>query len=175
MIMQQKFHKGDWVRVNKDLGSCMKHFQSDCEAIVIGSYADQYGGEDYHSLTLFIKDGGQVSWYSADQITLIEPNRLDMLEQWETEKAAEIKEESDLDWIFAHGQEVIHEGYGASIAALAACFGLTNLWGSHGEGVTWLSNAMGTMNIAAPYLISGDKDGWLENCQRLANEARSKE
>jgi hypothetical protein len=173
--MQQKFHKGDWVKVVKDLGPGMSHFESNCEAIVIGSYADQYGGEDYHSLTLFIKGRGHESWYIESQLTLIEAARIDLLEQWEKEKAAEIEEKSNLDWIFSHGEEVIKEGYGASIVTLAACFGLTNLWGSHGEGIAWMSNAIGAMNIALPYLIKGDKDGWLENCYRLADEARRKE
>jgi hypothetical protein len=173
----QKFHKGDWVRVVKDLGSSMSHFESDCEAIIIGSYADQYPQYDsgnVNQFSLFIKGRGEVSWYHVSQLTLIEAERIDLLEQWKAEKATEIKEKSDLDWIFSHGQEVIDNPHGSSIAALAACFGLINMWGSRGEGFVWQQNAMGTMAIATPYLEKGDKAGWLENCQRLADEARKK-
>lgn len=166
----QKFHKGDWVRVVKDLGSSMSHFESDCEAIVIGSYADQYSCFDTnntHDFTIFIKGSGQVSWYDESQLILIEPNRLDMLQQWEAEKAAEVKEKSDLDWIFSHGQDVIDNPHGASIKSLASCFGLDNLWGSRGEGVIYYSNAMETMQLAIPFLKVNDKIGWLSFCDEF--------
>jgi hypothetical protein len=163
----QKFHKGDWVQVAKDLGSSMNHFESDCEAIVMGSYSVQYGGADHYSFTIFIKGGGHVSWYDERQLTLIEANRLDLLEQWEIERATKIKETSDLDWIFSHGQDVIDHAHGSSIAALASCFGLTNMWGSHGEGYVWHQNAIGTMALALPYLKAGDKAGWLALCDVL--------
>jgi hypothetical protein len=166
----QKFHKGDWVRVAKDLGSTMSHFESDCEAIVIGSYADQYPGfdsENTHDFTIFIKGRGQVSWYGGNQLILIETGRIDLLEQWESEKAVEVKEKSDLDWIFSHGQEVTENPHGASIQSLASCFGLDNLWGSRGEGATYYSNAIMTMQLAMQFLIMKDKIGWLEFCEEL--------
>lgn len=42
--MTHKFHKGDLVHVAADLGMSMDHFAKDIDAIVIGSYRDQYGG-----------------------------------------------------------------------------------------------------------------------------------
>ena len=45
-MKKQKFSTGDHVKVAKDLGSTMRHFQNDCEAIIIGSYADRFGGDD---------------------------------------------------------------------------------------------------------------------------------
>src|SRR3990172_1644682 len=117
----QKFHKGDWVRVVKDLGSSMSHFESDCEAIVIGSYADQYPQYDRlntHDYTIFLKGSGQVSWYRENQLILIEAGRVDLLQQWEDARVTEIKEKSDLDWIFSHGQDVIKNPHGASIKSL---------------------------------------------------------
>lgn len=44
MRKDQKFHKGDHVRVAKDLGPRMSHFKNDCDAIVISSYDDKLGG-----------------------------------------------------------------------------------------------------------------------------------
>lgn len=163
----QKFNKGDHVKVIKDLGSGMGHFQSDCEAIVIGSCADQYGGNDTNSYTLHIKDFGQVSWYYEHQAELIEANRVDLLELWEAEAKKESEIKSDLDWIFANGEEVLKNAHGASISALARCFGLTDLWGGRGEGFIYYSNAMATLLMAKPYLEAGDKNGWLQRCAEM--------
>lgn len=163
----QKYQRGDWVSVAKDLGLLMSHFQADCEAIVIGSYADQYGGSNTDSYTIHIKGGGKCSWYKEDQLTLIESGRLDKLQLWEDEVEAERKQKSDLDWIFSHGQEVLENPHGASIQALANCFGLTNLWGSQGEGYVYYENARRTLMMASPYLQLGDKNGWLAHCEKL--------
>ena len=163
----QKFQKGDWVRVAKDLGPHMRHFTGDCEAIVIGSYADQYGGNSRDIFTLHLKGRGKSAWYFDSQLTLIESGRLDKLQAWEEEVEAERKQKSDLDWIFANGNAVIKRPHGASIQALANCFGLTNLWGRNGEGITYYSNAIATLDMAAPYLNAGDKAGWLARCELL--------
>ena len=163
----QKFQKGDWVRVAKDLGPSMKHFTADCEAIVIGSYADQYGGNNHESYTLMLKGCGEVSWYYGGQLTLIESGRLDKLGQWKEEDEAECRQKSDIDWIFSNGEEVLKNPHGASIQALANYFGLTDLWGSHGEGFVYYGNAIGTMELAKPYLKTGDKAGWIARCAAL--------
>jgi len=168
----QKFNRGDWVRVAKDLGPYMSHFTADCEAIVIGSYADQYGGSNHNSYTLHLKGAGQCSWYYGEQLTLIEPGRIDKLQAWEEEQEAERKQKSDLEWIFAHGAEVLAKPHGASIAALAKCFGLTNLWGRNGEGITYYSNAMGTLAAAEPFLATGDKEGWLKRAKEMMDNVR---
>lgn len=157
----QKFQKGDLVKVAKDLGASRRYFTTDCEAIVIGSYADQYGGSDTKSYTLHLEDEGECSWYKEQQLTLIESGRIDKLKQWQDGQEVERKQKSDLDWIFSHGHEVLDKPHGASIQALADCFGLTNLWGSHGEGVVYYENARRTLALAATYLKMGDKDGWM--------------
>ena len=78
--MSQQFFLGDRVRIAKKLGASMAHFESDREAIVMYSYAEQYGGRDVDQFSLYIlPDRGEVSWYYANQLTLIEPDRLDML------------------------------------------------------------------------------------------------
>ena len=163
----QKFQNGDWVRVAKDLGEHMSNFTADCEAIVIGSYADKFGGNDTESYTLHFKGRGECAWYYESQLTLIERGRLDKLKQWQDEQEAERKQKSDLDWIFSHGAEVIDKPHGASIQALANCFGLTNLWGSRGEGFVYYENAMVTLALSEKFLQAGDKDGWLAHCEKL--------
>lgn len=162
--MTQKFHKGDLVHVAKDLGSSMRHFTADIDAIVIGSYRDQYGGTERNEkdYTLHLANHGQVSWYHEHQLELIEANRLDLLEQWEKEKAEEIALKSGTDWIFEHGPEVLENPHGASIEALGKDLGIDNLWGSRGEGYTYVINAAKVMAVAAPFLESKDKEGWLK-------------
>ena len=163
----QKFHKGDLVRIAKDLGPSMGHFESDCEAIVVGSYAEQYGGSNTNSYSVFLKGKGHSSWYYEDQLSLIESAMLNKLKEWQDEVDTDRKQKSDLDWVFSHGNDVLHSRYGASIQALANCFGLTNLWGKNGEGFVYYGNALRTLALAEPFLKSGDKDGWLSFCAEL--------
>lgn len=89
----QKFERGDWVHVAADLGSMMRHFENDCDAVVLGSYQDQYGGgntKDY-SLLIFPKSpkhppfvdrskevmklGTANSWYEEWQLTKLPKSR----------------------------------------------------------------------------------------------------
>ena len=80
----QTFQRGDWVRVAKDLGPSMRHFPADCEAIVVGSCKDRYGGGKRESqiYTLYLKEQGQCSWYEENQLTLIEPGHHAKLCEW---------------------------------------------------------------------------------------------
>ena len=69
----QKFKIGDRVRIAKNLGKSMAHFRGrGCNATVVGSYAQQFGGNDVKAYTLKIDDAGESSWYYEHQLTLIE-------------------------------------------------------------------------------------------------------
>ena len=102
---------------------------------------------------------------------MIERCRGDLLNKWENDIEADRKQRSDLDWIFSHGREVIEQRYGASVQSLANCFGLTDLWGSHGEGYTYYITSLQTIEWASPFLLSGDKDGWLAVCKNAGHGA----
>lgn len=163
----QKYQKGAHVQVAKDLGQSMSHFASDCEAIVMYTYSEKFGGENIDSYCIHIKGNGQTSWYYECQLALIEEDRLDLLEQWEAEEKRESNMKSDLDWIFSNGKDVLASAHGATVEALAKCFGLTDLWGRNGEGMTYYSNAMTTLKLARPFLESGNKCEWLEFCKTI--------
>lgn len=77
MKQKQKFFRGHRVKVAKDLGPHMTHFDNDCEAIVIGSYSDQFGGNntDSFSLLLLTERPYTCSWYEKNQLTLINSDR----------------------------------------------------------------------------------------------------
>lgn len=151
----------------KNLGEGMSHFTNDCEAIVMYTYSERYCGGDDKSYCIHIKGKGKTSWYDESQLELIETNKADLLEQWESEAKQEYDLKSDLDWIFKHGKDVLEGPVGATVAALAKCFGLTNLWGSKGEGATYWLNAMTTIEMAKPFLEAGDKEGWLNHCKTI--------
>ena len=174
----QKFKKGDYIKIDSNYSSgfmCEKgeikpipSGYAGKEGIIIASYSDQFGkpgnGGDY---TIHIKGQGEVSWFPEIALTLIESERIDKLEEWENTAEAERKEKSDIDWIFSHGKEVIEKPHVASIATLAECFGLTELWGNRGEGFVYYQNAMMTLALASPFLDGGDKSGWLARCEEL--------
>ena len=159
--MSQKFHKDDHVQVG-DMPPYMSHFTGNCEAIVIGSYADQYGGgnRERATYTLNLKEGGHVSWYEEDQLTLIRAQATELAAQWEKEAAELKKQHTDLDWIFANGKAIVKSAPGHTVGALAELLGV-NLWGSRGEGITYYCNSLAVMEIAHPFLLAGDKDGFL--------------
>lgn len=167
--MTQKFQVGDLVHIKKELPKCMSHFTSDKDAIVTGySHNSCQTGNDWeHSYSLHIKGLCEVSWYHNSNLDLMERNRLDLLKQWEEDQREETNLKSDLDWIFKNGEDVIKSPHGASIQTLAACFGLINLWGSHGEGFVYIQNSMVTLLLSTPYLKTGNKAGWIEMCEKI--------
>ncbi len=74
-MRKQKYHNGDLVRVADDLGPTMKHFRSGCDAIVVGSYKDEYGRASWDDsrepiYTLWMQGRGTSAWYYEHQLTL---------------------------------------------------------------------------------------------------------
>lgn len=95
--MTQKYFKGDLVQVG-EMPSYMDHFDGNCKAIVLYTYAEAYGGgaREEKQYCLHILRRGEVSWYEEGQLTLIEPDRFDLLPKrsvhrkvWEAKKARE--------------------------------------------------------------------------------------
>ena len=156
----QKFSMGDLVQIDKDLGACSSHFTADCPAIVIGSYADQFGGDDTKSYTIYTENAGQASWYEEHQLTLIKRDQTALLRQWKEAAKQKKEQESDMDWIFEQGPLVLKGASEATLQTLATSMGYGNLWGSRGEGVTYYSNAMFILRVAKPFLEKHDKAGW---------------
>lgn len=171
-MTKQKFIKGDLVRVAKDLGQTMSHFVADCDAIVMGSYADQFGGNDTSSYTLHLKGKGRSSWYKEHQLTLIKQNQLGLLSEWEEEEKEEAEKKSDIDWIFNNGEKVAHNAHISSLKTMASYIGIDNIWGSRGDGIDLFNNSLIVMSIAIPYLMSGDKEGFLEAAGKIKQRGK---
>ena len=81
--MTQKFFKGDLVQIG-NMPAHRHHFDGNCKAIVIATYTEQHGktenSDKKYTLFILTKSGGNdVSWYYEDELTLILPDRFDLL------------------------------------------------------------------------------------------------
>jgi len=99
-MKEQKFFRGDLVQIADDLGKAMSHFEKGCKAIVIGTYAElSYDDNKVDDYQLYIlPHQGTSAWYHTHQLTLIEPNRYDLLPKnnrtrlnWEAQQARDAK------------------------------------------------------------------------------------
>ena len=95
----QKFNRGDLVHVAKDQGPGRAHFESDVDAVVLGTYLelhdDGLGDEELPDdqdflYVLFLKNYGSVAWYPESTLTLLETNRIDLARQWRRKGAARL-------------------------------------------------------------------------------------
>lgn len=99
-MKKQKFFRGDLVQIADDLGASMRHFDKGCQAIVMGTYAELCSDDndvDNYQLYILPKQGA-CSWYHAHQLTLIAPNRYDLLPKnnrtrlnWEAQQERDAK------------------------------------------------------------------------------------
>ena len=160
--MAQKYHRGDVVFVgtmSDEEG--MGHFPGDQEAIVMGSYADQYGGgpscEDHYTL-LFTGSGGESSWYYDHHLTFIRHGGESEIEAVHAKRAGQDAHDANLDWIVSNWNSIRERPPMASLFALAALSGYSpdDLWGKHGEGIDLWSNTTQIHRAFDPVLLGGD-------------------
>ena len=99
-MKKQKFFRGDLVQIADDLGASMRYFDKGCQAIVLGTYSelcnDNNNVDDYQLFIL--PNQGACSWYRTHQLTLIAPNRYDLLPKnnrtrlnWEAQQERDAK------------------------------------------------------------------------------------
>jgi hypothetical protein len=159
--MQQKFKRGDLVHITADMPSYMSHFKSDLDAIVLGSYADQFGGSCIDEYTLLlIKDGkwyNESSWYEENQLTFIRHEGEEYIQKLQAEKDGLDKIHSDLDWIIDNWHTFKEEIPSASAQKLMALIGITNPFGNHGEYIDYYNHWLFTLEIITPIMETGDK------------------
>jgi len=129
--MIQQFRRGDRVRVEHELHPG--------EAIVIGSYNDQYasGSRECYTL-LFCSDGNQVSWFEPQQMTFLSHAGEAAIEELDEQRRKAVAQQSQLEWIIAHWPDIT----GASFEALAKACNLPSCWGAEGEGISFYANAL---------------------------------
>ena len=160
----QKFHKGDLVRVAEDLGPSMAHFSGKGElAHVVGSYHDQFGGgPEEPEYTLLFKDGNTVSWYYEHQLTFIRYGGEAEMQAVKASRKTRQVQESDLDWILLNWPSLRESSVpSATIIKLASLLGWSedDLWGAHGEGITFFMKGRAVIRAADKIIMEGaDKD-----------------
>jgi hypothetical protein len=73
--MKQKFSRLSFVYICKDMPPEMKYFPSDFYGIIDGTYSQIYGGKDISEYAIYVIKNNKVvdhiSWYTEDQITLL--------------------------------------------------------------------------------------------------------
>lgn len=100
MKKEQKFKRGNLVHIAKDLGSMMSHFDNDKNAIIVGSYADEYGGENTKDYTvMFLETGGSCSWYKEHQLTLIDEGGEHLFEEAKKNRKRISEQNTDINYI----------------------------------------------------------------------------
>jgi hypothetical protein len=148
--MTQNFHRGDLVMV--------KGGHRDGEALVIGSYADQYGPGGYRPhetyTLLFTDDGSEISWFDDEQLTMIRQAEKDAITVVKERREKQIAEQSELPWIVANWDP--KEMSGASLESIFTACGGGSMWGRNGEGIQWYENALKIMALFDDVMKTGD-------------------
>lgn len=93
------------------------------KAIISGTYASQYGGNDHESLSLTFEDGGSSSWWYASKLELIQRDCSHLIDEWKAAAKTLADKHSDLDFIFANLDEVLETKYTASIQSVYSYLG----------------------------------------------------
>jgi len=102
----QTFNRGNLVRIAKDLGQSMSHFENDKEVIIVGSYADQYGGSDRTSYTVMFPDNGNTSsWYNEHQLTLVDIGGEHLITEAKKRREEVSKQNKDLNLIIKNWEK----------------------------------------------------------------------
>ena len=83
--MRQKYMRGTFVHISKDLPETMKYYPRDSDAIVDATYSQKYGGPDIDNYSVYLLDGGKIinhiSWYGVEHLSLLPTQDRDQAEE----------------------------------------------------------------------------------------------
>lgn len=164
----QKFRHGDLVRVADDLGSSMAHFTKSCNAIVMASYYEQFGGSSTKDFdyTIFIEGGGETSWYHEHQLTFIR-HAPELLETWNERKEAFARDRSSMKWIRDNWSIVEKEQTAASILAIFKALGFHSSFEHNGEYFCLYSDWDSALPFVSIAMKSKSEDDMLTGLRRM--------
>lgn len=136
------------------------------EAIVTEHSHDRSG------VGLVHPDGNRTAWWNVAGLVFLDADREDMIQQWTAKREELDAIYKDLDWIFAIPRPTDWKPPTVSVERLWAEISPTDIWGSRGEGFVAYQNMVLTMQIAGPFLRTGDRDGFLQHVKQLKHRAR---
>jgi hypothetical protein len=154
-----EYREGDLVLVKEDRSRILP--SPAMRAIVVETSPHQRA-----SYALYREGLGLSAWHDGCNLTLIRRGAFALLEEWKREAEARRILHSNPEWIFTHGRDVIDKWIGASLQVLADDLGMGDLWGSRGEGFVLAANCQKVIHLATPFLLDGDREGWLIFCQK---------
>lgn len=113
-------------------------------------------GPNGHSYTVLFFSGGTSSWYWERQLTFLRHGGEELIEQINAEYEDRKKAESDMEWIVTNWNAIRENPPGATMNYLMKRVGITEPWGSQGEGLAYYANAQQTYAALDEALRSGD-------------------
>ncbi len=145
------------VRIAKDLGFGMGHFESDQDAIVIYSYRDKYGGSNTKDYSILLCQSGETTaWYSEHQLSFIKHVGDDGIKAVTSDKEKREAQQTSLEWIVKEWPSIHDNIPRSTMEHLMRLVGITNPWGPNGEGIEYGYNACLAFEILNPILMTGD-------------------
>lgn len=140
--MIQKFKRGNKVRVLKgheiltsDRGVVdISPERIGQEAVIIGSYADQFGGNDHKQYSImFLENGSKVSWFNEKDLEFLEEGGENLIEQGQAKRDSIKKENTDLTSIVTNWATKKEQQHSDTILYLFDKIGFTSSFLKHGE------------------------------------------
>lgn len=85
--MKQKFKSGTFVHISGDFPTSRAHFAQDCPALICYTYKQMYGGDDFKTYALMIREKNGTwrfsAWYNEYELTSVTDR--DLLKQYRSE------------------------------------------------------------------------------------------
>lgn len=156
-MSKQKFNRGDVVHIAVDLGQSMSHFEKDKDVVILGSYADEFGGNNTRDYTVLFEDGNECAWYQEYQLTFLRYGGEELISEIKKTRNERNKVVSDLGWIVDNWKKIRKEGVpGATMVKLMSLIGITSPYGNHGEGIDYYNHTKYTTRCLDAILSTGD-------------------
>jgi hypothetical protein len=111
-----------------------------------------------HSYTVLFDDGGECSWYWEYQLRFIEHGGEQEIERIRANRAAREQAEVKLENIVANWRIIRDNPPSYIMNFLMGLVGITEPWGSQGEGLAYAANWRQTFKLVDPILLDGSID-----------------
>lgn len=145
-------------------------------AVVTGSYSSKYGGEhkgrqEGYTL-LFTGSGAEISWFYLQELEFCSHVGDSAIDRINKEREERDKKQGDWDWILTHWDKIKTSPPPGSMRLMMESLGITNPWGSHGEGMAYYGNMIHTLDTLTPVLNKGSKQELMEFLSRAQKPSK---